>query len=257
VSSSRPVGYLDSGIVGVTVLRETVKILPNENYYFFSDSVNNPYGDKSDEEIIARCRELVGYLLKEKDCKAIVIACNTASAKAVKALRAEFSGTPIVAIEPAYKMVHDHNPEGETLVMATRGTLESEKFRRLYYAYDNHNTALLSCIGLADLIEQDRQEELRQYLHEKLGDYAGRVQNVVLGCTHYPLAKEQIREVLGDVRFFDGAVGVSNRLRQLLAENGLLNDGAQAGSIGFEDSSPTAGMREAKKERFFKLLNEE
>lgn len=257
MSNSCPIGYLDSGIGGITVLRETVKILPNENYYFFSDSINNPYGDKSDEEIISRCFEIVNYLIKEKNCKAIVIACNTASAKAVKALRAKITDIPIVAIEPAYKMVHDHNPEGKTLIMATKGTIASEKFRRLYYSYYNYNTSLISCAGLADLIEQDRQEELEEYLKNRLGSYAGKVQNVVLGCTHYPLAKKQIANVLGDVEFYDGAIGVSNRLKSLLEEADALNDQTEKGHIDFEDSSLTKEQQNAKRERFFKLFDEE
>ena len=135
MSSNKPIGFLDSGIGGITVLEKAVRLLPNEDFFFFSDSVNNPYGDKSDAEIISRCTEIVRYLTEEKDCKAIVVACNTASAKAVKSLRSRFTEIPIVAIEPAYKMVHDRNPEGATLIMATKGTILSEKFRRLYYAY--------------------------------------------------------------------------------------------------------------------------
>ena len=139
--ASDPVGFFDSGIGGVTVLKEAQRLLPNENYVFFSDSKNNPYGDKSDGEILARSAQIVRYLLCEKHCKAIVIACNTASAKAAKSLRAQFPNVPIAAIEPAYKVVHDKNPNGATLIMATKGTIKSEKFRRLYYFYYNHKKA--------------------------------------------------------------------------------------------------------------------
>ena len=147
------IGIFDSGIGGVTVLREIIKILPNEEYIYFSDSINNPYGDKSDEEIINICDSIVSDMVK-KECKAIVVACNTASAKAVKYLREKYTEIPIIAIEPAYKMVHDFAPEDETLVMATRGTIESEKFNLLYHTYDNHKTTLLECVGLADVIEE-------------------------------------------------------------------------------------------------------
>ncbi len=179
MSSSKPIGFLDSGIGGISVIRKAVRLLPNED--FFSDSVNNPYGDKCDEEIISRCDELADLMVNKKNCKAIVLACNTASAKAVSFLREKYTDTPIIAIEPAYKMVH-----GFTLVMATRGTLESEKFHKLFYTYYNNNTSLLACVGLADLIEQEKKEELREYLERNLHDYKGRVSNVVLGCTHYP-----------------------------------------------------------------------
>lgn len=257
MSSSKAIGFLDSGIGGISVLRKTVKILPNEDYYFFSDSVNNPYGDKDDETIIARCDELVDMMIHQKNCKAIVLACNTASAKAADYLRKKYPQIPIVAIEPAYKMVHDKNPDGFTLVMATRGTLESEKFHKLFYTYYNNNTSLLACVGLADLIEQERKNDLKEYLEENLNVYKGKVANVVLGCTHYPLAKAEIKEVLGNVNFFDGADGVSRQLKRVLTEKGLLNDKKDKFTIEFVDSSETPEQQEQKKQRFFKLLSEE
>ena len=257
MSSSAPIGFLDSGIGGISVLREVVKLLPNEDYFFFSDSVNNPYGDKSDEQIISRCDELTQLMLNEKGCKAIVLACNTASAKAVNYLREKYTDAPIIAIEPAYKMVHDNNPDGFTLVMATRGTLESEKFHKLFYTYYNNNTSLLACVGLADLIEQERTQELKEYLERNLKDYKGRVANVVLGCTHYPLAQKEIAEVLGDVNFFDGSVGVAKQLKRVLSNRDLLNDKTEIGTIEFTDSSLTQEQREEKEKRFFKLLSEE
>lgn len=250
MSNNNQIGFLDSGIGGISVLRETVKILPNESYFFFSDSINNPYGDKSDEEIIKRCDEIV-KLMCEKGCKAIVLACNTASAKAAEYLRSNYD-LPIIAIEPAYKMVHDMNPNGSTLIMATRGTLESEKFHKLFYKYYNENTSLLSCVGLADLIEQNKKDDLMQYLKTTLKDYIGKVDNVVLGCTHYPLAINEIREVLGNVQFFDGAVGVSNQLKRILEKNDILSDISKEGSIEFFDSSE---LFEEKKTRFFELLS--
>ncbi len=254
MSSSRPIGFLDSGIGGISVIRKAVRLLPNEDYFFFSDSVNNPYGDKSDKEIISRCDELVDFMINKKNCKAIVLACNTASAKAVSFLREKYSDTPIIAIEPAYKMVHDYNPDGFTLVMATRGTLESEKFHKLFYTYYNNNTSLLACVGLADLIEQGKKEELKAYLERNLHDYKGKVSNVVLGCTHYPLAKAEIKEVLGDVNFFDGAEGVSRQLKRVLEDKNLLNDKKEKFTIEFVDSSETPKQQEQKKQRFFDYL---
>ncbi len=256
MSSNASIGFLDSGIGGVTVMKEAQKLLPNENYVYFSDSVNNPYGDKTDSEIIERCFEITRLLVDTKGCKAVMLACNTASAKAAASLRKAYPDTPIIAIEPAYKMAYDNNPDGFTLVMATRGTVNSEKFRRLFYTYYNHRTALLSCVGLADLIEQDRQEELAQYLEKTLGRYRGKAQNVVLGCTHYPLAKRQIRKVLGDVNFFDGSYGTSKRLANVLAEKDLLTERTEHGEIEFIDSSPSLEQKAQKKERFFSLLEE-
>lgn len=253
--ASDPIGFFDSGIGGVTVLKEAQRLLPNENYVFFSDSKNNPYGDKSDGEILARSAQIVRYLLCEKHCKAIVIACNTASAKAAKSLRAQFPNVPIAAIEPAYKVVHDKNPNGATLIMATKGTIKSEKFRRLYYFYYNHNTSIHACHGLADLIEKGNPNEVLDYLKKTLSPYRGKVQNVVLGCTHYPLAKAQIQAVLGDVAFFDGAPGIARRLKYLLEKNGMLNESEKAGNTEFTDSSEDPQTRKEKAARFYRILN--
>lgn len=249
-----PIGFLDSGIGGVSVLRQAVGLLPNENYFFFSDSVNNPYGDKTDIEIINRCDEIVSFMLEGKKCKAVVLACNTASAKAAAYLRDKYHTVPIIAIEPAYKMVHDFAPEGFTLVMATRGTLESEKFAALYKKYDNANTELLPCVGMADLIEQERFDELDLYLENLLEEYRGKAENVVLGCTHYPLAKENIKKVLGDVRFFDGANGVARQLEQVLKRENLLCKSDEKGKVEFVDSSKTEAQRLEKERRFFSVL---
>ena len=237
------------------MLRQAVALLPNENYFFFSDSLNNPYGDKADGEIIARCDELVGEMINERKCKAVVLACNTASAKAAAYLREKYYDVPIIAIEPAYKMVHDYAPDGFTLVMATKGTLESEKFAALYKKYDNKNTELLACVGMADLIEQDRQDELDLYLENMLGKYKGKAENVVLGCTHYPLVMQNIKKVLGDVRFFDGANGVARQLEQVLKRENLLCLSAEKGRIEFVDSSKDEAQRREKERRFFAVLN--
>ena len=253
--NNRPIGFLDSGIGGSTVLVNALRVLPNEDYVFFSDSAHNPYGDKSDEDIIDRCNHIVEYLIGEKNCKAIVVACNTASAKAVAELREKFK--PFIAIEPAYKMVYDKNPDGFTLVMATKGTLESEKFHRLYYKYNNHKTELHACVGLADVIEKGDREEIKKHLSDTLSQYRGKVDNVVLGCTHYPLVKKEIAEVLGNVRFFDGAEGVSKQLKRVLCENGILSDKKERANIEFIDSSADEKTREIKKQRFYKIISED
>lgn len=249
--NNNKIGIFDSGIGGVTVLKEIIKILPSENYIYYSDSKNNPYGDRTDKEIFQICDKIVNTLVNQ-NCKAIVIACNTASAKAAKKLREKYSQIPIIAIEPAYKMVHDFAYEKTTLVMATKGTIESEKFHKLYDKYNNHDTYLMACHGLADIIEEGNEEKIKKYLKENLSEYVGKVQNVVLGCTHYPLIKEEIRNVLGKVEFFNGAKSLAKHLREVLIEQNLLRsiDDLCRGSIEFIDSS---GL-ECKKERFFRYL---
>ncbi len=247
MENSKKIGIFDSGIGGVTVLKEILKILPNEDYIYYSDSKNNPYGDKSDEEIIDICDNIVKILLN-KNCKVIVIACNTASAKVANFLRKKYEEVPFIAIEPAYKMVYDFAFSYETLVMATKGTIESEKFQMLYHKYNNKKTILLPCIGLANIIEENDKEKIMDYLKENLRKYAGKVKNVVLGCTHYPIIQDEIKEVLGDVTFFNGAPNLAKHLKEVLREKDLLEK--NSGNIEFIDSQNS----EAKKERFKKIL---
>ena len=242
------IGVLDSGIGGVSVLREIVKLIPKGHFIYYSDSVNNPYGDKSKDAVYSIVKGIVDYFL-DMGCVGIVLACNTASAICVKRLRSEYPDTLFIAIEPAYKMVHDYNPEGNTLVMATKGTLESEKFLALYHKYDNNKTTLLSCSGLADLIEKGNMEDVNLYLENNLKKYKG-VDNVVLGCTHYPLIKENIRGVLGDVKFFDGSVGVSKELLRQLELRNINYDNKEL-KIDFIDSSNNSN----KRVRFMELIS--
>ena len=147
-------------------------------------------------------------------------------------------------------MVHDYSYDRPTLVMATKGTIESEKFNLLLKKYDNHKTYLLPCVGLADLIEEGNKEKVKKYLQENIEKYKGKVENVVLGCTHYPLVQEEIKEILGKVIFFNGAPNLAKHLKDILEENNLLNDCGK-GKIQFEDSQ---GLPE-KKKRFFEILN--
>ena len=249
MNKNEAIGIFDSGIGGITVLKEILKILPNENYIYYSDSRNNQYGDKSDRKINELCENIVKLFIKQK-CKTIVIACNTASAKSAKYLRDRYQDIPFIAIEPAYKMVYDYAYSEPTLVMATKGTIESEKFNLLYHTYDNHKTILLPCVGLADIIEEGNKDKIKAYLKEQLEPYRGKVKNVVLGCTHYPLIHDDIQEVLGQVTFFNGAPYLAKHLKEILEEKDLANNMEKKGIIQFIDSSND----EQKKKRFFEIL---
>ena len=244
------IGVLDSGIGGVTVLREILKQNIHANFIYYSDSKHNPYGDKSSDEVYSIVKWVVDYLL-DMGCVAIVLACNTASAICVKRLREEYPDTLFIAIEPAYKMVHDYNPKGKTLVMATEGTINSEKFLTLFNKYDNKNTILLPCKGLAELIEEGNDVKINQYLDDNLSKYKDiDIDNVVLGCTHYPLIKKNIRRVLGDVKFFDGSLGVSKELVRQLELRGITFDN-KSFSVDFIDSNGNV----SKENRFKELMS--
>ena len=240
------IGVFDSGIGGVTVLAQLLKVLPYEDFLYYSDTKNLPYGEKSYDELIKICDQVVSFLIN-KGAKIIVIACNTASAVCKDYLRSKYD-VPIVAIEPAIKIVYDNAKEDKTMVMATPATINSPKFKELYNKYDNKKTILVSCPGLASLIEEGNHEKIVNYLK---GIKQDNVKNVVLGCTHYPLIKDYIREVFGDVSFFDGGYGVSLRVKSLLEEKNLLSNSKNKGSIKFIDSNND----ENKKELFFKYLN--
>ena len=242
------IGILDSGIGGVTVLREILKQNIPAKFIYYSDSKNNPYGDKSSDEVYSIVKTIVDYLL-DKGCVAIVLACNTASAICVKKLREEYPDILFIAIEPAYKMVHDYNPKGKTLVMATEGTINSEKFLTLFNKYDNKNTILLPCKGLAELIEEGNEVKIDRYLDDNLSKYKD-IDNVVLGCTHYPLIKKNIRRVLGNVKFFDGSLGVSKELVRQLELRGITFDN-KSFSVDFIDSSGNV----SKEKRFMELMS--
>ena len=251
MNPNEAIGIFDSGIGGITVLREILKVLPNENYIYYSDSKNNPYGDKSDDQIHEVCENIVNLFIEQK-CKAIVIACNTASAKSAQYLREKYTDIPFIAIEPAYKMVYDYAYSEPTLVMATKGTIESEKFNLLYHTYDNHKTILLPCVGLADIIEEGNEDKIKTYLEIHLESYKGKIENVVLGCTHYPLIQKEIQEVLGQVTFFNGAPYLAKHLQEVLEEKDLINNKGMKGTIQFIDSSSD----EQKKKRFFEIIKE-
>lgn len=254
MNNENPIGIFDSGIGGVTVLREIIKLLPDEKYIYYSDSKNNPYGDKSNEQIISICDNIVRLFISKK-CKAIVIACNTASAIASSYLRKKYKDIPIIAIEPAYKMVYDFAYDNPTLVMATKGTIESEKFNLLLKKYDNHKTILCECIGLADIIEEGKDEKIHKYLEKNIGIYKGKVKNVVLGCTHYPLIQNQINDVLGgNIIFFNGASRLAVHLKEVLNHKKILNicKNEKNNKVIFFDSQNS----DVKRERFFRILQE-
>lgn len=241
------IGIIDSGIGGVTVLKEILKVIPDGHYFYYSDSFNNPYGDKTKLDLFNILSEIVVFL-KNKGCSVIVLACNTASCVCAKDLREKFKDITFIAIEPAYKMVYDYNPLGKTLVMATKGTIESEKFQKLYLKYNNNNTILYPALGLASLIEEGNTSKIDEYLKTHILKFKG-VSNVVLGCTHYPLVKDNIKKYLGDVIFFDGARGVSLELKRQIEKKKIklsLNS-----KVEFYDSS----LSDFKRKRFFEILN--
>lgn len=242
MSDSRYIGAFDSGIGGISVLREMVKELPHENFLYYGDSANAPYGDRPTEEIVALTENVVKHLL-DKNVKAIVIACNTSTSAAASVVRAEHPDIPILGIEPALKPAAKEHAGKKLLVMATAATLRLKKFQKLEHSLENQAQFIpLVCSGLADLVEKGEPDspEMKAYLQKALGPYVGKVDGVILGCTHYPFVARQIEEVMGGgVPLFDGAAGTARQLHRRLTEEGLLNDQEGPGDVILESSLGT------------------
>lgn len=251
---TKPIAVFDSGVGGISVLRELVKILPNENYIYFGDSKNAPYGMKTIEEVRQLTTDCAESLF-EQGAKALVVACNTATSAAVRTLREKYPDKPIVGIEPAVKpavsirrstsKMEDGNENTVTcprvLVLATPMTIREEKFKNLMNRYmDQGEIIPLPCPGLMDFVERGdlHSPEFRKYLEELLYEYTqDKVDAAVLGCTHYPFAKDLIREILGkDVVILDGGEGTAREMKRRLEVAGLMNPSKEKGKILFENS---------------------
>ena len=234
------IGLMDSGVGGISVLKECVKLLPQENFIFYGDSANAPYGEKPVETVQALTERVVDYLFKE-GVKAVVIACNTATSAAVKYLRDKYPEKIIVGVEPALKPAVKANHH-DILVMATANTLKLEKFKQLESTYaEGINVIPCACNGLAMRVEQGRLDDpdLIELLESLVGQYKGKADCGVLGCTHYPLIEKQIKEVLGDIDYYDSGLGTAKELKRQLKARGLLNTDSTEGSVTFESSHKT------------------
>lgn len=248
------IGVFDSGVGGISVLKRLVQAMPHERFVFYGDSANAPYGDKTPEWVLERSRAIVGRML-DTGAKAVVIACNTATSVAAAALRAEHPQVPIVGIEPALKPAAEAAPGGRILVMATAITIRLDKFHRLARRYGTGcDVATVPCPGLADLIETGDLDgrPIRDLLEGYLGAYRGKVDGVVLGCTHYPFAARQIRAAVGDVPLYDGGPGTARQTRRLLAQVDALAPASQAGGVEFRSSRPGEAQLQLYR-RFYRL----
>jgi len=214
-----PVAVFDSGIGGLSVAREIRRELPSEHLLYLADSAWVPYGDRGVEEVRARTLA-AGRWLQDRGAKVLVVACNTASGAALELLREELR-IPVVGLEPAVKPAVAGSRNGRVGVMATVGTLRSERYARLVEAYANGSQVIAQpCPGLADLIEDGHldDDDLRTLLAEFARPLreAG-VDTVVLGCTHYPFVREQIAAALGpEVRLLDSGHAIARQTARVL-----------------------------------------
>ena len=225
---NKKIGIFDSGIGGTTTAKEIIKLLPNEDYIYYADSKNNPYGSKSNEELFEITSNIVDFLIS-KDVKIIVIACNTATTKCITALRNKYPNMMFVGTVPAIKVACDNNYKN-TLVLATPGTIDSELTKELIDENKKQEQTiyLQKCDGLANAIETTNNQKIEELLKEYLSPYQDKnINALVLGCTHYPIIKNKIHSYFPDAIILDGNIGVANRVKQLLEENNLINKNAK------------------------------
>ena len=218
----RPIGIFDSGLGGISVLKEAVHLMPNEHFIFYGDNENAPYGTKTQEQIDSCVQNVVNHLL-QRDVTALLIACNTATAASAKRLRSELT-IPVIGMEPALKPAHELRHGGQILVLATPATLHMDKFLHLMELY-GEGAVPVEGYGIVECVEdgQVRGERILSVLHGLLDEHLKKKTDaIVLGCTHYPLIREALAQVAPGVPLIDGNLGTVRQLRRVLERDGLL-----------------------------------
>lgn len=241
-----PIAVFDSGMGGISVLKEMVRLMPEEDFVYFGDSKNAPYGTKTLEQVRSLTLSNIAYLLKEQHAKAIAVACNTATSAAVRVLRELYPEVPLVGVEPAVKPAVRSMEHPRVLVMATPYTVNGEKFHDLQRLYEEESTIYpLACAGLMEFVENGvlYGEELEDFLHGLMDPYLEKgIDCIVLGCTHYPFVRDTIQKIAGDeIQIFDGSFGTARELRRRIAVAGLSQDPEHVGSVTFHNSSGDPG----------------
>ena len=237
------IAVFDSGVGGVSVLRELRALMPGERFYYFGDSANAPYGKKTTEKVRELTLAAGKKLLEDLDCKALVVACNTATAAAIIDLRESYPDRIVVGIEPALKLACDRHPGGTIGIMATDVTLREQKLAALMERVKRDCTVLrVQAPGVVELVEAGKADtgEAVELMERLLGPYRGKLNALVLGCTHYPFLKKAMGVVLGDrVELLDGGEGTARETRRRLLEAGLLWE--DQGDLIVENSSEDPG----------------
>jgi len=227
--TSSPIGIFDSGLGGLSVFRLLPALLPAERFVYVADSGRAPYGPRSKEEITAFSEQIVEYLVQEQKCKAIVIACNTATAAAAKVLRKRYPTIPIVGMEPAVKPAALATKTGKVGVMATAGTFGSERYAELLSQFGRDIEVIEDpCVGLVTLIEEGELSGLHlsaTLISIVLPMLDQDADTIVLGCTHFPLVQESIAKLVGPrISLIDPAPAVARQLKNVLEAQNLLAD---------------------------------
>ncbi len=237
------IGFFDSGVGGISVLHTARRLLPNEHFLFYGDNKNAPYGPRPLEEIRRLSAAGIAKLL-ERDVKAVVIACNTATSAYAEIIRAQRPELPIVGMEPALKPAHFARHGGQVIVLATDATLRLSKFERLMAQYGSDVICVVG-EGLVELVEsgRSRSPEARAQVEKLLKPYRdSQIDAIVLGCTHFPFLREPVARLFPRAQIFDGLDGTAQRLKSLLEERGLRSGGAE-GSVEYQSSGGDKSIR--------------
>lgn len=248
-----PVGVFDSGIGGLSVLRVLRHWLPHEHWVYFADSAHAPYGEKSMEYVIGRTLAIAQQLIAQHGIKALVVACNTATAEAIHLLRAQYPALPIVGIEPGIKPALAISRTRTIGIMATRRTVSSQKFQRLLQSVQGQaEWVVRACDGLALAIERQDAASTQSLLmaHTQamggFGHHSGQMDALVLGCTHYPLVSNELGQIIGrDVALIDPGEGIAKQLQRLLVKHCLLTKNLLPGGILCQSSGDVAPVQTA------------
>lgn len=241
------IGILDSGVGGISVLREAVKLLPNEHFIYYGDNKNAPYGPKPIEEIRRLSKQAVDFLLS-KNVKALVLACNTITSAYAQQLRSEVS-IPVIGMEPAVKPASLARSDGKILALATKATLTLDKFSLLMERY-GEGVIPLEGKGLVEIVESGKRNtpQAQAALHAIFEPYRSeKIDGVVLGCTHYPFLRQQIEQFFPNAQIFDGLEGTVRQLKRKLEETNRLNSVDIIGSVTFETSGSADTLQLMKK----------
>lgn len=244
ITKDCPIGVFDSGVGGISVLRDLYRLMPQEDYHFFGDSYNAPYGIKTVDEVKNLSFKIVEHFI-EQHVKAIVVACNTATSAAVTDIRATYPELTIIGLEPAIKPAVLRKPSSQVVVMATPLTLREQKFQELLEQYEK--LADLVLVPAPDLVEYIEKGELDTpdviaYLEELLLPYKKTADSIVLGCTHFPFVKSAIQKVMGADKFIiDGGPGAARELQRILRDKELLQTLTHEGQVVFTNSEVGTG----------------
>ncbi|AWH84819.1 glutamate racemase [Flavobacterium album] len=244
--STDPIGLFDSGIGGTSIWKEIHSLLPGEDTIYLADSKNAPYGQKTKEEIIALSCKNTEYLL-EKNCKLIVVACNTATTNAIRELREKYD-VPFIGIEPAIKPAAIHTKTNAIGILATKGTLSSELFNKTVSGFTGVNVVEQVGYNLVALIENGKlgSDEIKELLKEYLAPMIeANIDYLVLGCSHYPYLVPQIKELLPPhVKIIDSGEAVARHTRKILEANNMLNTSGHKGTPLFYTNADPAVLKE-------------